>query len=222
MKNENQTLKGENMNLKKPIEYCVILCCFVMVMAFMAGCAEPPKQEVDAANAALQAADSAGAEKYAAAELKAAQDLSAKLNGQMEKKDYQTAKQAAIQLKEAADKAKATGEAVKTKAKEAATALVNEVKQGLENAKGLVVGAESAKLPANLLQTIQEQLAAAEAGTNELDGLVTAEKFKEAADKGIQLKDQFARIEQGLNDAKAKAAAAAKAVIAKKTTKKKK
>jgi len=52
--------------------------------------------------------------------------------------------------------------------------------------------------------------------------MVAAEKFKEAADKGAQVKDQFARIEQGILDAKAKAAAAKKVAAAKKTIKKKK
>jgi len=198
------------MKLKYPIKASIILLYCVTVIAFIAGCAEPPKQEIDAANAALQAAITAGAEQYAADELKAAQDLSAKLNGEMEKKDYKAAKQTAIQLKEAADKAKAAGEAGKAKAKEAATALVNEVVQGLEKAKDLVAGAEKAKLSAKLLQPIKDQLASAEAGTNELDGMVAAEKFKAAADKGAQLKDQFAQIEQGITDAKAKAAAAAK------------
>ena len=210
------------MKLKKPIKSGIVLCCCITVLAFMAGCAQPPKQEIDAANAALQAAITAGAEQYAADELKGAQDLSAKLNGEMEKKEYKAAKQTAIQLKEAADKAKAAGEAGKLKAKETATALADEIKQGLEKSKGLVAGAEKAKLPAKLLQPVRDELAAAETGSKELDGMVAAEKFKEAADKGLQLKDQFARIELGIQDAKAKAAAAKKIATAKKTTKKKK
>jgi len=208
------------MKLKYPIKASIVLLYCVTVIAFIAGCAEPPKQEIDAANAALQAAITAGAEQYATDELKAAQDLSAKLNGEMEKKDYKAAKQTAIQLKESADKAKAAGEAGKLKAKETATALADEVKQGLEKAKGLVAGAEKAKLPVKLLQPIKDQLAAAEAGTHELDGMVAAEKFKATADKGAQLKDQFAQIEQGITDAKAKAAAAAKKPATKTATKK--
>ncbi|MEW6671635.1 MAG: hypothetical protein AB1427_08020 [Thermodesulfobacteriota bacterium] len=198
------------MKMKNPIKSVVVLFFCVTVIAMLAGCSQPPKQEVDAANAALQAAVAAGAEQYAAAELKAAQDLSAKLNGEMEKKDYKAAKQTAVEMKDAADKAKAAAEAEKAKAKEAATAGAAEVKQGLEKAKGLVAEAAKMKLPADLLKPIQEQLAAAEAGAGELDGMVAAEKFKEAADKGAQLKDQFAKIEQGITDAKAKAAAAAK------------
>lgn len=210
------------MKLKKPIKFYVMLYCFVMAIAFMGGCAEPPKQEVDAANAALLAAVTAGAEQYAAGELKAAQDLLAKLNAAMEKKDYKAAKGIAIQLKEAADKAKAVCEDGKTKAKEAAVAFAGEVKQGLEKVKALVAEAEKAKLPVDLLQPIREQFAAAQAGANELDGMVSAEKFKEAADKGGQLKDQFTQIEQGINDAKAKVAAAIKAAATKKLIPKKK
>ncbi|MDF1591608.1 MAG: hypothetical protein P1P89_08860 [Desulfobacterales bacterium] len=105
------------MKLKNPIKSGIVLCCCITVLTFMAGCAQPPKQEVEAANAALQAAITAEAEQYAADELKGAQDLSAKLNGEMEKKEYKAAKQTAVQLKEAADKAKAAAKKTTKKKK---------------------------------------------------------------------------------------------------------
>ena len=210
------------MKLKNPILSSVVVCCCVVLIALIAGCAQPPKQEVDAANAALQAAITAGAEIFAAEELKAAEDLSAKLNGEMEKKEYKIAKQTAMGLKDAAEKAKAAADAGKAKAKDTATALVDEVKQGLEKTKGLVAEAGKAKLPAKLLQPIKDQLTSAEAGTGELDGMVAAEKYKEAADKGGQLKTQLAQIEKDLQVAKAKAAPAKKVASAKKVVRKKK
>lgn len=208
------------MKLNNLIQPWTVLCCCVMAIALISGCGgQPPKQEIDAANAALQAAITAGAEQYAPEELKAAQELIAKLNAEMGKKDYKAAKQTAIQSKEAADKATGAIETGKAKAKDAAAALIDEIKQGLEKGKGLV--AENAKLPADLLQPIKDQLAAAEAGIGEIDGMVTGEKYKEASDKATQLKDQLAQIEQGINDAKAKAEEIKKAAGAKKPEKKK-
>jgi outer membrane murein-binding lipoprotein Lpp len=209
------------MKRKKGIQPLSFFLFSIIAMVLMIGCGgQPPKQEVDAANAALQAAITGGAEQYAPEELKNAQALLAKLNTEMGKKDYKAAKQTAIQVKEAADKAKGAIESGKVKAKEAALALVDEVKQGLEKTKGLVAAVESAKLPADLLKPVKEQVAAVEAGVTELDGMVSGEKFKEASDKAAELKGQFAQIEQGIADAKTKAEEAKKAG-AKKTEKKK-
>ncbi|MEW5908648.1 MAG: DUF4398 domain-containing protein [Thermodesulfobacteriota bacterium] len=208
------------MKVKTCIQPLVIFCFGAILLALFSGCAQPPKQEVDAANAALQAAITGGAEQYAPNELKNAQALLAKLNTEMGKKDYKAAKQTAIQAKEAADKAKGAIESGKAKAKEAAVALVDEVKQGFENAKGLVAAVESAKLPADLLKPVKEQVAAVEAGITELEGMLSGEKFKEASEKAVQLKEQFVQIEQGIADAKTKAQEAKKAG-AKKPEKKK-
>ncbi|PIP37184.1 MAG: hypothetical protein COS92_08735 [Desulfobacterales bacterium CG07_land_8_20_14_0_80_52_14] len=199
----------------------VFFCC-MLVIAFISACGgQPPKQEIDASKAALQAAISGGAEQFAPDALKAAQDLMAKLDSQIEKKDYKAAKLTAIQVKEAADKAKAAIEAGKAKAKETSNALVNEINQGVEKAKGLIAEAEAAKIPADLLQPIKDQLVAAETGIGELSGMISEGKFNEIQGKATAIKDQLGQLEQGIADAKAKAEELIKAPAAKLPEKKK-
>lgn len=193
------------MKMKNFIQSFAIFFCCALLITFMTGCSQPPKQEVDAAKAALQDAISAGAEQYVPDELKAAQDLIDKLDSEMAKKDYKAAKQTALQAKEAADGAKAAIGAAKAKAKEAAEVSVNEIKGGLEKVKGLVAEVEAEDLPADLLQPIKDQLVDVETRISALESMISSEKYKEVADNVNPVKDQFLQIEQRINDAKAMA-----------------
>jgi len=193
------------MKMKNFFQSFAIFFCCALLITFMTGCSQPPKQEVDAAKAALQDAISAGAEQYVPDELKVAQDLIDKLDSEMAKKDYTGAKQTALQAKEAADGVKAAIGAAKTKAKEAAEVSVNEIKGGLEKVKGLVAEVEAEDLPADLLQPIMDQLVDVETRISALESMISSEKYKEVADNVNPVKDQFLQIEQRINDAKAMA-----------------
>lgn len=207
------------MKFRNLMQLWTVSCWGVMAMAFIAGCGgQPPQQDVDAAKAALQAAITAGAEQYAPSELKAAQELMARLNDEMGRKDYKAAKQTAIQSREAAERAKGAIADGKTKAREAATATVTEAKQALEKVKGLL--AENEKFSADLPQPLKDQLPAAEVGVGELDGMIATDEFKKASDQATQLKELFAQIEQELTAAKTKAEEAKKANGASKSQKK--
>ena len=220
------------MKTKNYIRLVTIFFCCALVIPFMSGCSQPPQQEVDAAKAALQGAISAGAEQYVPDELKIAQDLMTKLDSEMAKKDYKAAKQTALQAKAAADSANAAIGAAKAKVKEAAEVSLNEIKAGLEKANGLFAEVETANLPAELLQPIQNQLTDVETKISGLEGLIYGEKYKEVEDTVNPIKDQLLQIEQGVNDAKAmaeeirkaeelKKAEEAKKAMMKKTKKKK-
>jgi hypothetical protein len=193
---------------KSSIYIVTILFFSMLSLVLVSGCARPPQQEMDAANATIQSAVGAGAETYAADELKAAQDLIAQMNSQVEKKDYNAAKESAIKAQEKALEAKSAAEANKAKAKEEVTTASNDVKQGLEKTKGILTEAETAGVPAVDLNPIKEQLTAVETAAGELDGMVSGEKYKEAIEKTTQMKEQLTQIEQGITDAKAKFEAA--------------
>ena len=193
---------------KSSIYIVTILFFSMLSLVLVSGCARPPQQEMDAANATIQSAVGAGAETYAADELKAAQDLIAQMNSQVEKKDYNAAKETAIKAQEKALEAKSAAEANKAKAKEEVTTASNEIKQGLEKTKGILTEAETAGVPAVDLNPIKEQLTAVETSAGELDGMVSGEKYKEAIEKTTQMKEQLTQIEQGITDAKAKFEAA--------------
>ncbi len=75
-----------------------------LVLVFM-GCAKPPEEEQKAAKAAMEAAVSAGADKYAAADLDAARKIWEAAEAQVKEKKYKEAKQGYMDAKAGFDKA---------------------------------------------------------------------------------------------------------------------
>jgi hypothetical protein len=196
-------MKGKK-TVQRSVHIPAIFFLAILSMIFIVGCAQPPKQEMDAANAALTSAIGAGAEDYAPDQFKLAQDLIAKMNDQVQKKDYKGAKETAIMAREKSLEAKTTAEANQAKAKESAESTNAEVKQGIDKDKALIQEAESAGVPAVDLKTIKEQLSSVEAGSLEVDSFLTGKQYKDAGSKAGQLKDQLTQIETSITDAKAK------------------
>ncbi len=81
-----------------------VLVVLALVMVFV-GCAKPPDAERQAAKAAMDATISAGADKYAAADLDAAKKIWDTAESQMKDKKYKEAKQSYIDAKAAFEKA---------------------------------------------------------------------------------------------------------------------
>jgi len=80
----------------------------VVSLAFLfAGCSKPPEAEQQGAKSVMDAAISAGADKYAAADLDAAKKKLDEAEGYMKEKKYKEAKQAYIDAKGAFEKAEA-------------------------------------------------------------------------------------------------------------------
>jgi hypothetical protein len=92
------------------------------------GCAKPPEIEKSAAKAAMDAAISSGADKYAAGDLDAAKKIWGGAEAQMKEKNYKEAKQGYEAAKVAFDKATGAAEG----SKKAAVAEANAVVAGLE------------------------------------------------------------------------------------------
>ena len=81
-----------------------VLMVLALVMLFV-GCAKPPDAEKQAAKSAMDAAISAGAEKYATDSLDAAKKIWDTAESQMKDKKYKEAKQSYIDAKAAFEKA---------------------------------------------------------------------------------------------------------------------
>ena len=104
---------------------------FMMVLALVLvfiGCAKPPEAEKSAAKAAMDAAVSAAADKYAATDFNAAKTLWDTSEAQMNAKKYEEAKKGYVSAKAAFEKAVGASEA----GKKAITDEVNAVVAGLE------------------------------------------------------------------------------------------
>ena len=87
----------------------------------MGGCAQPPEAEKQAAKGAMGAAVSAGADKYAVAELDAAQKVWETAESQMNEKKFKEAKQSYLEAKTAFEKAGGAVEAGKKAASDQAS-----------------------------------------------------------------------------------------------------
>jgi len=92
------------------------------LLLVLGGCAQPPEAERQAAKGAMDAAVSGGAEKYAVADLNAAQKVWETAEAQMNEKKYKEAKQSYIEAKAAFEKAGAAVEAGKKAASDEASA----------------------------------------------------------------------------------------------------
>jgi hypothetical protein len=106
----------------------------VLALAFVfLGCAKPPDAEKSAAQAAMGAAVSAGADKYAAADFAAAKSIWDTAESQMKDKKYKEAKQGYIDAKAAFEKATSGAEAGKKAMTDKANAAVADLEDGWKN-----------------------------------------------------------------------------------------
>ncbi|MCG6535363.1 MAG: DUF4398 domain-containing protein [Syntrophales bacterium LBB04] len=111
-------------------KYSVSLVIFLALIITLIGCAKPPEAEKAAAKAAMDAAVSAGADKYAAPSNDAAKKIWDSAEALMKEKKYKEAKQAYEEAKAAFEKAAAAVE----EGKKAAAAEVNTALTALEEA----------------------------------------------------------------------------------------
>ena len=88
------------------------LCALLALCGAAAGCAEPPNKEIDQAQAAIEVAVSAGAERYAATDLAGARTLLTQARDAVGQRDYKLALAHAIDSRERAQAAtRAAGDA---------------------------------------------------------------------------------------------------------------
>jgi hypothetical protein len=114
----------------KCFKYSVSLMIVLAFALIFIGCAKPPEAEKSAANAAMTTAITAGADKYAAADLTAAKKVLDGAETQMKAEKYKEAKQAYVDAKAAFDKA--TGAVAA--GKQAAAAQANAAVAAIEEA----------------------------------------------------------------------------------------
>lgn len=103
------------------------------LMLILLGCAKPPDTEREAAKAAMDAAVSAGADKYASADLDAATKVWGTAESEMKEKKYKGAKQSYIDAKAAFEKASAAVEAGKKAAAHQANASLSALEESWKN-----------------------------------------------------------------------------------------
>lgn len=178
----------------KHFKYSVSLMMVLALALVFIGCAAPPEAEQKAAKAAMDAAVTAGADKYAAADLDAAKKTWDSAEAQNKEKKYKEAKQGYVDAKTAFEKAAAAVAAGKKKVADEATAALTALEEAWKGVEAAAMKVEKkmkdqkdawaadAKAFAENLKTAKEMIAAeptvAKTKASELKGVV--EKWEAA------------------------------------------
>jgi hypothetical protein len=191
-KKEVQIMKGLTKNL-------VLVLAIALVLA---GCKQPT-QQINDAKAVIEDVTKAGADKYAADELKKLNDdLTAALDevaAQDKKffKKFGTAKEMLAKVKTDADALKAALPAKIEAVKNAAIQLQGEAKAAIDEAKALLAKAPTGKGTKKDIDALKADLAGAEtafaeiqAALDSLDYIAAADKAKSVKEKAVAISDQ--------------------------------
>jgi hypothetical protein len=111
----------------------ISLFVFLALVFMVVGCAKPPEAEKAAAKTAMDAAVSAGADVYASADFKSAQNTWNASEAQMNNKKYEEAKQGYVNAKTAFEKAAGAAIAGKKAATDEANAAVAALEDAWKN-----------------------------------------------------------------------------------------
>lgn len=172
------------------------------MIALVFSCAQPPKAEVDAARAAVAAAQQdPDIVTYSAETLQQAKDALARMEQFLNDRKYPEAKAAATQAASLAASAKQEVAGAKLKAKNDATDLIAGAKQQLAALLPTISAAKRAK-PAGLdLATLDKDLAAARAKLADADSALAAGRYADARDGAGAAQAAFSDLEKRVADA---------------------
>jgi len=177
------------------------LMVFTVGMVWVS-CSKPPEAEKEAAKKAMAAAFSAGAEKYATAELETANKVWDTAESQMKEEKYKEAKESYIGAKAAFDKAAAAVEAGKKAAADQAKAEKEATKKAMDAA--LSAGAD---------QYATAELETANKVWDTAESQMKEEKYKEAKGSYIEAKGAFDKAAEAVEAGKKAVADQAKAAL---------
>ena len=123
-------MRNNNFNLTATVGLIVGIAGLVV----SSGCAKPPTREMADAEAAVTAAKMAEADVYAPEKYKSAEDMLSQAKGEMQKKEYKSAKDSAIKTIGLAGSAKDEAVLAKEKAKGEANNVLSELKTAIDDA----------------------------------------------------------------------------------------
>ena len=150
-----------------------------LLLSLVAGCSGPPQKEIDQARTALDAARTAGAERYASAEYAAAASSLDKANASVAQRDYRQALNYALDSRQRAVEAERQAADGRARAKSRTEALYGEVASAANQLQSALRTAETA-VPARTLRAGQASLKDARARLQKASAAITAGNFEEA------------------------------------------
>ena len=153
-----------------------------LLLLTLAGCSEPPQKEIDQAQTAVDAARTAGADKYAAEEYTAAADGLQKAHAAVEQRDYRQALRYAIDARQRAQAAARQATDTKAKAQRDATAMADDVTKLAAGLHTRINAAAAARAPAKELRGPRATLAAAERHLQEARAAIGGGNYEKAGE----------------------------------------
>ena len=150
-----------------------------LLLSLLAGCSGPPQKEIDQARTALDAARTAGAERYASVEYAAAASSLEKAHASVAQRDYRQALNYALDSRQRAVEAERQAADGRARAKSLTDALYGEVASATNRLQSALRTAETAA-PPRLLRPGQASLKDARAHLQKASAAITAGNFEEA------------------------------------------
>jgi RecA-family ATPase len=165
------------------------LLSFAIVVAMTAAaCGDPPDKEMQQAQAAVDAARAAGADRFAHEEFAAAEDALKRSHDAVAQRDYRLALNAALDARERAQTAAKQAADEKATARVAAERALAEADAALHESRAKLKAAESAHASAKVLAAARQAIADGETAVQEArtalgqgDYIAAAERSHKAA-----------------------------------------
>lgn len=182
----------------------------IMMVAFLASCGKVPQVEIDAANAAIEAAKTAEAAVYIPTEFAAVQDsmnaILADVEAQKSKlfKKFGPVKEKLTAVVTLANQVAANAAVKKEEVKKESETLLNDIKAVIEENGKLILKAPRGKEGAAVIEQIKADMATIDATVLEAQGLFNNGAFMDALNKIKAAKEKADGINTELKEAIAK------------------
>jgi DNA repair exonuclease SbcCD ATPase subunit len=173
----------------------------ILMFLVITGCSKPPTEELNAAKAAIDAAVSAGADKFAQEDLKKLNDDLQAANKEIEAKEYKKAKEMLVKLKADAEALKAAIPEKKEKAKQNALTAEEEAKKAVEEAKSLLEKAPKGKGTKADIEAMKADLKGLEDSLAEIKSLIDGENYSGAIEKANSIKEKAGNVANQIKEA---------------------
>ncbi|MBI3812861.1 MAG: hypothetical protein HY279_00110 [Nitrospinae bacterium] len=192
---------------------------FLVVFFFIAGCAKPPTEDIDAAKSSVEAAKLAGAEKYLMdnakkvnGELSAAMDEVKVQDGKFPLfRKYDKAKEMLASVKGNAERLKADTAVKKEEVKKNAVAAMDEAKGAVGSAKAMLEKAPQGKETKADIEAMTGDIKGLEDSLPDVQKAIDGENYDDAAGKSKSIKEKADAVSSQVQQAIEKIEAAKKA-----------
>ena len=183
------------MGLRKSASTCLLL------VLLASGCAEPPNKEMDQAQGAIDAAQAAGADRYATIEYSAATDALKNANTAAAASDHRLALSYALESREHAQNAARNAAEAKARVRVDVDHASTEVTALVVQGRAQLAAAERARVPRPRLERSAADLTAAAAYLQEADEAVAAGDYLRASTVLEGLRERVERALAAIDEA---------------------